>query len=120
ESVFGTLLDYLPAETIFLLSEPAALEDRATEYAGQIPAKDSFFISWEDFQAQAIDHGMVILGLNEAELSPDNILTSDLRPLSSLITGLDAFRPLSDRRPEPQVAEAQRREFFSQLHRWTR
>ncbi len=35
-------------------------------------------------------------------------------------SGLDAFRPLAERAPEPQVAEAQRREFFAQLHRWTR
>jgi transcription-repair coupling factor (superfamily II helicase) len=34
--------------------------------------------------------------------------------------GLDAFRPVVDRAPEPQVAEAQRREFFVQLHRWSR
>ena len=33
---------------------------------------------------------------------------------------LDAFRPLGDRAPEPQIAEAQRREFFNQLHRWLR
>ncbi len=33
---------------------------------------------------------------------------------------LDAFRPLAERAPEPQVAEAQRREFFQQLHRWLR
>src|SRR5205823_5752443 len=34
--------------------------------------------------------------------------------------GLDAFRPLAERAPEPHVAEAQRREFFAQLHRWLR
>ncbi|HWH69509.1 MAG TPA: transcription-repair coupling factor [Candidatus Sulfotelmatobacter sp.] len=33
---------------------------------------------------------------------------------------LEAFRPLPDRAPEPQVAETQRREFFAQLHRWLR
>ena len=33
---------------------------------------------------------------------------------------LDAFRPLAERAPEPQVAEAQRREFFAQMHRWLR
>jgi transcription-repair coupling factor (superfamily II helicase) len=33
---------------------------------------------------------------------------------------LDAFRPLGERAPDPQVAEAQRREFFNQLHRWLR
>ena len=33
---------------------------------------------------------------------------------------LDAWRPLSDRLPDPQVAEANRREFFGQVHRWLR
>ncbi len=40
------------------------------------------------------------------------------RPLA--ISSLDAFRPLPDRASEPQVAEAQRREFFNQFHRWQR
>jgi transcription-repair coupling factor (superfamily II helicase) len=33
---------------------------------------------------------------------------------------LDAYRPLAGRAPDPQVAEAQRLEFFAQLHRWLR
>ena len=37
-----------------------------------------------------------------------------------LFSSLDAFRPLAERAPEPQIAEAQRREFFQQLHRWLR
>jgi transcription-repair coupling factor (superfamily II helicase) len=35
-------------------------------------------------------------------------------------TTLDAFRPMGERPPEQQIAEAQRREFFAQLHRWLR
>ena len=31
-------------------------------------------------------------------------------------SSLDAFRPLGALAPEPQIAEAQRREFFAQLH----
>ena len=154
-AVFGTLLDYLPARTIFLLCEPDILEDRATEYAGQVPPGDPFFIAWEEFQRQSVNKGMVILGVNEAdpgqsEFAPEaepvfdqvppselrstaseGELESDVQSLRSAMTahsalstphftGLDAFRPLTEHRPEPQVAEAQRREFFSQLHRWTR
>jgi transcription-repair coupling factor (superfamily II helicase) len=37
-----------------------------------------------------------------------------------IFTSLDAFRPLGERAPDPQIAEAQRREFFNQLHRWLR
>jgi len=38
----------------------------------------------------------------------------------SLFSNLDAWRPLAGRAPEPPIAEAQRREFFAQLHRWMR
>ncbi len=34
--------------------------------------------------------------------------------------GLDLFRPIGEKRPEPHIVEAQRKEFFNQLHRWTR
>ena len=36
------------------------------------------------------------------------------------LASLDAYRPLGPRAPEPQIAEAQRREFFAQVHRWLR
>ena len=45
------------------------------------------------------------------------------RPLSlafPLFQSLEAFRPLTEHAPDPPVAEAQRREFFAQLHRWLR
>src|SRR5947199_7514483 len=35
-------------------------------------------------------------------------------------SSLDPFRPIVERAPDPQIAEAQRREFFAQLHRWAR
>ncbi len=41
-------------------------------------------------------------------------------PRTPHFESLDAFRPLAERAPEPQVAEAQRREFFVQMHRWLR
>src|ERR1035437_3618890 len=63
----GTLLDYLPAETVFLLCEPELLAERANEYAQQVPEEDPFFILWEVFQAQARERGMILLEANEAE-----------------------------------------------------
>jgi transcription-repair coupling factor (superfamily II helicase) len=41
-------------------------------------------------------------------------------PMDGIFQSLDAFRPITERAPEVQVAEAQRREFFAQLHRWLR
>jgi transcription-repair coupling factor (superfamily II helicase) len=103
---FATLLDYLPRETIFILCEPESLATHADEYAQQIPANDPFFISWPDFLAALDGGGKMRLEVDEGD--------------TSFFTSLDAFRPLADRMPEPQIAEAQRREFFQQLHRWLR
>ena len=108
----GTLLDYLPPQTILLLCEPELLAARAAEYARQIPQGDPFFIEWQQFQDEARARRMTLFSLSEIESLPHNA--------SPLIHNLDAFRPLPERAPESQVAEAQRREFFAQLHRWLR
>jgi transcription-repair coupling factor (superfamily II helicase) len=103
----ATLLDYLPQETIFLLFEPAAIAAQADSYAQQVPAGDAFFCAWEEF-VSTLD----ARGLSRIDLSDDGV--------APLFSSLEAFRPLLERAPEPQVAEVQRREFFNQLHRWLR
>jgi transcription-repair coupling factor (superfamily II helicase) len=55
-------------------------------------------------------------GRGEGETRPP----SDQTTSSLTFNSLDAFRPIAATLPEPQVAEAQRREFFAQLHRWGR
>ena len=107
-NVLGTLSDYLPRETIFLLCEPERLAARADEYAHQVPAAQPFFIAWKDILADLDRRAMTRLEWGEAETG------------TPLFTSLDAFRPLAERAPELQIAEAQRREFFNQLHRWLR
>jgi len=126
-----TLLDYLPPETIFLLCEPEQLAVRADEYARQIPGGDPFFISWEKFLADLAHRGMTRLGVSESDsvgvqaLACPVTLKCELQRTglaldAPLFSSLDAFRPLAERAPELQIAEAQRREFFHQLHRWLR
>jgi transcription-repair coupling factor (superfamily II helicase) len=139
----GTLLDYLPAETVIVLCGPEQLAERAEEYARQVPEGDPFFIPWETFQEQVAKRGMTSLEVSEAELGLADLaadggtVTRDLvhpttpglagasatphsAPRTPHFESLEAFRPLADRAPEPQVAEAQRREFFAQMHRWLR
>ena len=134
QSELGTLLDYLPSETIFLLLEPEPLGERADEYARQVPKNDAFFISWEELREQAVARGMTILSLAAAEplseqaemdlASAESAQTPSREGSAGLhnlrFDSLEAFRPLGERPPEPQVAESQRREFFNQLHRWLR
>ena len=110
------LLDYLPADTILLLCEPEQLNERADESSGQFPGDSPFFISWSDFLAQCAGRGFSVCELREHR----GRIARSGRDQSPRLASLDAFRPLAERAPEPQIAEAQRREFFQQLHRWLR
>jgi transcription-repair coupling factor (superfamily II helicase) len=135
-----TLLEYLPKETIFLFCEPESLALHAENYAQQIPNDDPFFISWPEFLAELNRRHFTSAEIfedtndkpesrwGEAPDEPflDNQIPAkasareDARPAKLNFGSLDAFRPLAERAPEPQIAEAQRREFFQQLHRWLR
>ena len=117
-AVLATLLDYLPPETIFLFSEPEILAVQAETYAQQIPQDDPFFINWPDFLTDLNRRGFTSVELT------GEIQVAEAVPAGGVafpqFDTLDAFRPLSERPPELPVAEAQRREFFQQLHRWLR
>ncbi|MEY2466839.1 MAG: hypothetical protein QOD03_1360, partial [Verrucomicrobiota bacterium] len=110
---YGTLLDYLPPETIFLLCEPELLSERVDEYAQQIPKDDPFFLPWTEFLQAVEKKGISLASLIE---------TGETESASCEVQfqSLETHRPLGERAPEPQIAEAQRREFFAQLHRWLR
>ena len=134
-SDLATLLDYLPSNAVFVLCEPEALDHAAAHYAAQIPENDKAFIHWDEFQAELMTRGMTVVSLTDSpessgrgdEADSPAVDDATVRLLRSAATDdefafatLDAFRPLGDRPPEPQIAEAQRREFFAQLHRWLR
>ncbi|MBK7997836.1 MAG: transcription-repair coupling factor [Verrucomicrobia bacterium] len=125
----GTLLSFLPRGTIFILAQPESLDEHAATYAELVPPNDPFYIAWDEFQQQLTAKGGTILSLDDAGatdelLTPVSVDDGSLVPHSSLhaprFQSLDAFRPVVERAPDPQVAEAQRREFFAQLHRWSR
>ena len=133
-SDLATLLDYLPTDAIFILCEPEALDHAAAHYAAQIPENDQAFVHWDEFQAELMTRQMTVVSLTDspessrqgdeadfqAEEEAVRLLTSATTEEAFAFATLDAFRPLGDRPPEPQIAEAQRREFFAQLHRWLR
>lgn len=125
----GTLLSFLPPESIFILCQSDSLDDHAASYAELVPPNDPFYIAWDDFQQQLIANGFTVLSLDDSSaaeelLTPVSVDDGSLVPQSALsaprFQGLDAFRPVVERAPDPQVAEAQRRDFFAQLHRWSR
>ena len=128
---FATLLDYLPRETIFLFCEPESLAVHADTYEQQVPKDDPFFISWPDFLVELNRRGFTSVELNDEEMdgAPNTVSArtdaedhqhAETVLGAPLFSSLDAFRPLAEHAPEPQIAEAQRREFFQQLHRWLR
>jgi len=120
----ATLLDYLPRETIFLLCEQELLDERAADYAAQVPPGDRLFVSWPEFLARLDYAGMTRVELSEPEppgfLAAGGDRAGGGEVGSPCFQTLEAFRPLAARPPEPVVAEAQRRQFFQQLHRWLR
>ncbi len=141
----ATLADYLPRGAIFLLCEPERLDEQAEQYTGQVPDESPFFLGWDELKEQLAAKGMTMLSLRESDdfewaglegdsevedagdlphltpaLSPPSEGSETEENLNLGLVSLDAFRPLGAQAPEPQIAEAQRREFFAQLHRWSR
>ncbi len=110
----ASLLDFLPPRSLILRCEPDRLDERALEYAHQVAENDRLFFPWAEFETAAMQRGMSLIDL--AEDDPNVPET----PPAFAIQSMDAFRPLPERAPEPQVAEVQRREFFEQMHRWLR
>ena len=104
----GRLGDFLAGEPLCLLVEPDAIAERVADYLGQVPSGDLFHDDWETALGQARERGTIVeLRETGDEAEP---------PFESL----DAYRPLGESAGDPQIADAQRREFFNQLHRWLR
>ncbi|MGE4178403.1 MAG: transcription-repair coupling factor [Limisphaerales bacterium] len=117
---FGTLLDHLPPEAVLVLSSSESLGERARAYADQVPDGDPFFEPWDEVLARAGRRGDTIVELSDrfdAEPGGGSVSGSGTMPR---IESLETYRPMGTRIPEAVVAEAQRREFFGQMHRWLR
>lgn len=111
----GALIDYLSSEALLVLCEPGVLAEQAAAYQAQVPAGDSLFAPWAETLQAAAERGMVRVMLGEESVAApgSNVVMAELE-------SLEAFRPLVEKAPEPQVAEVQRKEFFHQIHRWLR
>jgi transcription-repair coupling factor (superfamily II helicase) len=120
EPALGSLLDFLPADSLLLLCEPDALLDQALRYRQQVPPGDRFSVDWDTVLAEADTRGIRRLQLSESIGVTEDHETDRSNAPSHPIPGLDAYRPIGSALPDPQIAEAQRREFFQQLHRWMR
>ncbi|HUC84125.1 MAG TPA: transcription-repair coupling factor, partial [Candidatus Acidoferrales bacterium] len=133
EGELAILPAYLPRETIFVLCNPESLAVQAENYRQQISPGDFFHVSWPDFLKELDRRGFTSIELSEEEAwlrvpgegggGAEEAWQGENgghRAPAALFASLEVFRPLAERAPEPPIAEAQRREFFEQLHRWLR
>ena len=111
--VLGTLFDHLPLPALVVWLDPEALRTQEALYAAQVPEGDPFLARLEDLEAIARRRGIASVHMYDAIV--DRSEAADLG-----FDGLEAYRSLATRAPEPEIAERQRREFFDQLHRWLR
>ncbi|HMJ65734.1 MAG TPA: DEAD/DEAH box helicase, partial [Candidatus Binatia bacterium] len=114
ERITGTLADHLPRDTIYVLCEPDRLGEHADAYSQGLPRDDEFHLDWQAVQEQLGAASATILSVRE------NAEENTADALNLQLESLDAFRPVVEKAPNPEVVEAQRREFFGQLHRWLR
>jgi transcription-repair coupling factor (superfamily II helicase) len=127
-TAWGTLTDYLPASALVLLCEPDALAERWQAHAQRLPPGESFHVPWPALTAAWASRGLTVIALVEAEPELPVFLaeagSAETAPEAPVPTvrfeSLETWRPLEAQAPEPEVAAAQRRAFFGQLHRWLR
>ena len=120
----SSVLEYLPQETVFLLCEPELLEAQARRYLEQAEAGDPLLTTWEQFLQEISRRGLTtVLARAFDEIILEDIVVDGKRlekPEALDFQSLEVFRPIGEHRPEPHIAEAQRKDFFQQLHRWLR
>ncbi len=121
----ATLLNYLGRDALVVLCGPETLEQTAEGYAVQVPQNDPFYAPWDELQNEMAERRLACVDFLEMEESLSNeaeepASAANAANLAVHFQSLEAFRPIVESAPDVQVAEAQRREFFAQLHRWLR
>jgi transcription-repair coupling factor (superfamily II helicase) len=122
----GAFPDHLPPGSLVLLFDLPELGHQARQYASLAAESPDLFLDWEAAVAAMrtrptvlieVDEGDILpAAQNEALPAPSELTARDrlLFPLPSL----EAHRPIEETARDVQVAEQQRRAFFSQLHLW--
>jgi transcription-repair coupling factor (superfamily II helicase) len=106
---------HLPPDSLVVLCSPPALTEQADRQQAQVRDGDPFHVDWTDLQLRFQEGHSTLVRLEEADPAA-GVPESEVLHFE----GLDAFRPIGTTLPAAQVAEAQRREFFAQMHRWLR
>jgi transcription-repair coupling factor (superfamily II helicase) len=126
----ATLREYLPAGSLFIFCQPDQLAESAVAYAELVPAADPFFVDWDAFATELKSARFNLLSVSDTAV-PEREPAGEAGPEPSeppadpagpslRFESLEAFRPVLARAPDPVVAERQRRDFFAQMHGWSR
>ncbi len=128
----ASLLSHFPTDTIVVFSEPDLIEDHVLRYRQQVEVGHPLHLEWDGICREIEARGLTCLRLTEGLPSnpeaavdfggPEEVEVSRPSSLSIpfSIESLEAFRPLTPSGADPRIVEAQRREFFHQVHRWIR
>ena len=112
----ANLTAHLPEAPLVLLCEPDLIGSAVEHYRENIPDGSPFHATWEQAQEDLLSRNAAIIEIHESE--------SPLPEPSSLadvsFNSLEAYRSADERGLEPQIAEARRKDFLDQLHRWRR
>lgn len=109
----GTIVDYLPGGSVIVLCEPPNLSVAPAASPREVSHEDVLLADWEELLNQARSAGVACVGLSETGM-PEH------PGVDLAIQSIEVFRPVSEHLPDLLIVEKQRREFFSQIHRWVR
>ncbi|MBI1839252.1 MAG: transcription-repair coupling factor [Verrucomicrobia bacterium] len=122
----SSLLAHFPPNTLAILCEPDDLIAHVADFAGRATPGDPLLCDWGELWLEAAERRITrvdVSGLGDLGSGfqfHDGSLEARDRAATLDLASLEAFRPVVPASTELQVAEAQRREFFGQLHRWMR
>jgi transcription-repair coupling factor (superfamily II helicase) len=120
----GSLVDYVPPQSLWLFSEPEQLAEQAADYSAKLPALSPLFLHWQEFTGLLRDHAQRLIEFTaEPPVASEVAAEPQTAPRQSTVPGmqsLDLFRPQATSSARPEIVEWQRRAFLEQLHRWVR
>ena len=112
----SSLLEHLPEKPLVLLCEPDLIEVAIDHHSRDAPEDSPFLSTWQEVLSDLESRQAGVIELHEAESPiPEPSTLADVS-----FSSLEAYRSADERGLEPQIAEARRRDFLGQLHRWMR
>ena len=109
---------YLPDDSVMVWCDKDSVRVHAMGYRQQLPAESPFVMTWDELEGALDGRGLGRVELSEGIASEGERQGTGVGELAW--AGMEAYRPMATVLPEPQVAEAQRRDFLMQVHRWQR